>query len=487
MQINRRQLFGLVAAGMSASVVAKYLFNSKRSKRQLKDGHPNVLLITSDDLSPSLGCYGDKQIRTPNLDRLAAEGVRFENSFVTQASCSSSRSSIFSGLYPHQNGQIGLSHLGYSMNKDIPTLPAILQQAGYKTGALGKIHVKPRSALPFDFRGNWQIWLPKLQRKLGLIKAKEIVDRDVSLMAKLATNFIREEAEKPFFLLMSYFDPHRPFINKVKGIPHQLFQPNDVKLFDFLGIDTPKLRQQMARYYNCVTRVDYGVGLLLEALEKAGHADDTLVIFIGDHGADFPRAKKTCYEAGLRIPFLVRWPGQVNGGIVSSELVSTVDILPTLLDAVGIDLDVPLPGRSLLKLISGKTVTWRKTLCAEFTAHGPADYFPSRCIRDERYKLITNLLPNRVNPSARIPAKKSQLPEFARLVYDTYLHPPTEELYDLQEDQNEFNNLAGREQYKDIQERLRSQLLQWREQTDDPLLDPDKLAALTHQHSTSQS
>ena len=486
MSINRRKFFSLLVAGLSASVAVKQLLTSRRSKGQLGEGHPNVLLITADDLGPYLGCYGDKQARTPNLDKLASEGVRFENGYVTQASCSPSRSSIFTGIYPHQNGQIGLSHLGYSMHEGVLTLPAVLKQAGYRTGAIGKVHVKPRALLPFDFRGNWRSRLPKLQRKLGLIGNHEGTDRDVPLMAKLASDFIREGAGEPFFLLVSYFDPHKPWLDRVRGIPERLLEPDEVESFDFLGIDTPELRQQLTSYYNCVARVDYGVGLLLETLEKAGYADDTLVIFIGDHGPAFARAKKTCYEAGLRIPFLLRWSGQIKGGMVSSALVSTVDIFPTVLETVGIGLDAPLVGQSLLKLARGKPVTWRETLCAEFTTHEPEDFFPMRCIRDGRYKLIANLLPDSTNPGARMPVEESQLSEFARLVYDRYRCPPAEELYDLQEDPTEFNNLAGREQYKGIQERLRSQLLQWREQTDDPLLDPDSLAALTRQHNYSQ-
>ena len=428
----------------------------------------NILLITGDDLGPHLGCYGDGQAPTPNLDGLAEEGVRFELAYVTQASCSPSRSSMFTGLYPHQNGQIGLSHRGYSMREGMQTLSGLLKRAGYRNGVIGKIHVQPVAALPFDYR-----------------RTNVQHTRDVRKVAEETGEFIAECGDNPFFLMVNYFDPHRPLVDQVEGIPERPLTPEEAKPFDFLGLDTPKVRQEVAGYYNCAARVDAGVGLLLDALEKSGHADDTLVIFIGDHGPPFTRGKTTCYEAGLRIPFIVRWPGRAQAGHVSRALVSTVDILPTAMAAAGLDAPPGLAGRSLAPLLQGAAVYWRDTLCAEYNTHHAGGYYPRRSIRDERYKLIVNLLPDRPNPilgvdgCAAWPASRDDRLEGTpiRAVYDRHQRPPAEELYDLQADPVEFHNLAGKPEYAAVQEKLRAALQAWREETSDPLLDPEKLAA----------
>jgi len=236
--------------------------------------------------------------------------------------------------------------------------------------------------------------------------------------------------------------------------------------------------------------MDAGIGLLMDELAAAGRADDTLVLFLGDHGPPFCRAKTTCYEAGLHVPIIVRWPGRAKAGAVCDKLVSTVDILPTFLDAAGVEHPAGLAGRSLVPLLAGQDVPWRETLCAEYTSHIPGGYYPRRSIRDGRYKLILNLLPDRPNPitavdgcgSWRVSRDDKLIGTDARRAFDTYHHPPAEELYDLREDPVEFHNLAGMPACAEILARLRQQLQSWREETDDPLLDPAKLAALTRKH-----
>jgi N-sulfoglucosamine sulfohydrolase len=439
---------------------------------------PNVLLITTDDMGPQLGSYGDTRARTPNLDALAGEGARFENAYVTQASCSPSRSSIFTGLYPHQNGQIGLSHRGYSMHEGMATLPALLGQAGYRTGVIGKIHVAPASATPFDWNGR--------------LTVQET--REVPKVAEAAASFIRESSGRPFFLMVNYMDPHRPLLDQVEGVPADPLGPDDIEPFPFVPIDTPKVRQEVAAYYNCNTRADVGVGVLLETLKAAGAADNTLVMFIGDHGPPFTRGKTTCYEAGVRIPFIVRWPGHARAALVSPDLVSTVDILPTVAEACGFELPHPIAGRSLVPLLEGRRVEWRETLATEYTSHHQGGYFPRRAIRDARYKLIKNLLPDRPNPIKNVDGSaawaESRDPTFegtpAREAIDRHVAPPAEELYDLQQDPVEFVNLADDPAQADVLDRLRAQLQAWREETNDPLLDPQELTRLTKWHDDEE-
>jgi len=441
---------------------------------------PNVLMIVSEDHCPNLGCYGDRIARTPRLDRLAAEGVRFSRAFVTQAGCSQSRSSILTGLYPHQNGQIGLATHKYTMyRKDTPNIPALLKKAGYRTGIIGKLHINPPSAFPFDL--NWN------DRKFI-----SFAKRDVRKIASVAGQFMAT-SPTPFFLSVNYPDAHVPFHKQQKGLPAEPLGPGDVAPLPWLPVDTPRIRKHLANYYNCLSRLDTGIGMLLDELARSGKAAQTPVIFLSDHGAQFSRGKMTCYEPGLRVPLIVRWPGHAEAGRVRDELVSTIDLMPTILEATGLTAPKGLPGASLLPLMKGRPVAWRKYLFAEHTVHYPPTYFPQRSVRDDRYKLIVNLLRDRHNPLADTylqrgwdlarPAIAKLEPPFRR-AWQTFAHPPTVELYDLKADPYEMNNLADRPEHAATVKRLGDKLTAWQKQTADPLADPAKLDKLTHEHDS---
>jgi arylsulfatase A-like enzyme len=256
---------------------------------------PNILLIVSEDHGPELGCYGDPYARTPHLDRLAAEGVLFQRAYVTQAGCSQSRSSILTGLYPHQNGQIGLATWGFRMYCDqTPNVPRSLKAAGYRTGIIGKLHVNPHSAFPYDVqeipRGNF-------------------ARNDLADYARHAESFFQAD-DRPFFLHINYPEAHDPFLTQVDGLPEHPLTAADVRSLPHFGIDPPELRQLVADYYNCISRLDSLIGDLLAALDRSGKADKTLVIFLSDHGIDLLRGKRTCYEGGTRVPLIVHWPGK---------------------------------------------------------------------------------------------------------------------------------------------------------------------------------
>lgn len=429
----------------------------------------NILLITADDLGLQLSSYGNAVIQTPHLDGLAASGVRFRIAYVTQASCSPSRSSIFTGLYPHATGQYGLG-AGSGLHPYLydATIPALLKNAGYRTGLVGKLHVSPEEVFPFDFR------------PLG------VRGRRVREVARLAEQFLKENGDRPFFLMVSYSDPHASwevedqgwFRRQVDGLPEHPIDPGAKTVLPFQQIDTPSQRLRVANYYNSVLRLDAGVGMLLEALDRLGYAESTLVIFVGDHGPPFARAKTTTYEAGLRIPFLVRWPG-VAKPAVSDALVSTTDILPTVLDAARLDIPRGLHGSSLRPLLSGSDTVWRSYLAAEFHLHVPGWFYPRRAIRNHRFKLIHNLLSGNAKPMKRVDKDVSYRAARRRpyrgtaigQAYATYIDPPEFELYDLESDPIEFHNLAGLPEYRGIQAALTEALSTWRRETDDPFLD----------------
>lgn len=422
---------------------------------------PNILLIVAEDMGPHVGCYGDATVPTPHVDGLARRGVCVQNAYVTQASCSPSRSSILTGLYPHETNQLGLAHLGYTSHRGIPSLPRLLKARGYHTGIQGKLHVSPARDYPFDFRGNGH-------------------SKDVRAYRASARKFLDRAAGTPWFLYVNFADAHKPFAHQYKGLPEKPVTAADVKKFPVYGeISDPLLNEEIAGYYNGIQRVDAGVGMLLDLLDKKGLAENTLVLFIGDHGPPMSRGKTTTYEFGTRIPFLLRWPGVARAGLRLDALVSTVDILPTLLTAAGGELPFPLSGVPLQPLLRGQVVPWRNTVMTEWHAHGPG-FQPQRAIRDDRFKLILNLRPgvpkDGYGVDGCVVPKLLKNPRYAgsrvKRVFDMLKSPPPVELYDLKKDPIEYENLAGKPEYTEVEARLKRELQAWRVQTHDPFLDP---------------
>jgi N-sulfoglucosamine sulfohydrolase len=446
------------------------------------DGRPNILVITSEDNGPELGCYGDPFVRTPNLDQLAAAGVRFERACVATASCSESRAALLTGLYPHQNGQIGLSPY-YRMYGEIPNMFSRLHAAGYRTGLIGKLHINPESAFPIDYR-------PDVK------DCNTYARRDVSRVSQLAEEFFRGGSQ-PFFLMVNYSDAHLPFLRQQHNLPATPLSARDVRPLPWVGLDTPRLRETQADYYNCIMRLDEGVGLLMSKLEAAGLADETLVIYLGDHGAQFPRGKLASYESSVRIPLILRWHGHIRAGGPRSQLVSTIDILPTVLEAADLEVPHDLPGRSLLSLTEDRETGWREYLFAEYHAHVPPIYFPQRTVRDERYKLIVNLLQDRPNPVAAAYTQNEDPPypsyvtpsevntgdERVRRAYATWSDAPQVELYDLASDPHEWRNRADDLELAGVKTRLLQAMEDWQTRMEDPLQDPEKLVKLTAEHA----
>ena len=445
---------------------------------------PNILLIVSEDNGPELGCYGDPYAKTPRLDHLAAAGIRFERAFVPQAGCSQSRASFLTGLYPHQHGQIGLATWGFRLYRaETPNLPRSLKSAGYRTGMIGKLHINPESAFPFDFHE---------------IKTANFARDTLSDYARHAETFIREGNE-PFFLSVNYPDAHDPWVRQIDGLPANPQGADDVKAMAYIGIDPPGMREMVADYYNCLSRLDTLVGDLLDVLDRSGKADNTIVIYIGDHGADMLRGKRTCYEGGLRVPMLVRWPGKIRPQ-VRSELVSTIDLMPTLLTAAGVEPPSGLPGNALQPLFKPGEATWRTHYFAEYHTHAAApNYFPQRSVRTERYKLIENLLPGKVHPDYDLTLSKldkeaakrkvsggldltrviAQADPAVRQSYERMRQPSRFELYDLVDDPHEFHELSGSTEHAAVLHELQAALRGWREETRDPLLDPANLERLS--------
>jgi len=310
----------LIFLAVSAALLPSPLEGAKR----------NLVLVVGDDHGLEAGCYGNPVIQTPNLDRLAAEGTRFDYAFCTTSSCSASRSVILTGLYNHATAHYGHEH-GYNhfrTYENLTSLPVLLGEAGYRTCRVGKYHVAPEAVYQFDQE----------------IKASP---RNGVEMADRCADFLKADDPRPFFLYFCVSDPHRGggklqdlpyqpnrFGNPDKPYPgiHEIeYDPNEVIVPPYLP-DTPECRQELAQYYQAVSRMDQGIGRLIERLKEAGVYDDTLVIYVSDNGIPFPGAKTTVYEPGIRLPCIVRNPYSDRRGTVTGAMVTWADITPTILD-----------------------------------------------------------------------------------------------------------------------------------------------------------
>ncbi|MBL8269498.1 sulfatase, partial [Steroidobacter sp.] len=332
--MKRRTLLASAAGAVLGSTLL-----STRSTRAASSTRRNVLLLIADDQGLDAGCYGTG-IATPRIDALARGGTRFTQAYAAVSSCSPSRSVIYTGLYSHSNGMYGLAHdvHNQSLLDGIDTLPQMLKRAGYATALVGKKHVRPDSAFVYDAE--------LAPERSGI--------RDVAFMADETLRFVRG-VDQPFFVTVAYSDPHRAPVNygndrKWPRVEPVLYDPARVPLPSHLP-DLPEVRRDLSEYYQSVSRLDTGIGLLLDGLRDAGHADDTLVLYLSDNGRPFPGAKTNLYDPGLHLPLIVHAPGAA-GGAVNDAMVSFIDIVPTILDWTRAPAPKStLPGRSLLPLL----------------------------------------------------------------------------------------------------------------------------------------
>ena len=459
---------------------ARQSVESPRSgERSDKNARPNILLIVGEDHGCELSCYGDPVITTPNIDRLASQGVLFENGYVTQSVCSPSRSTIFTGLYPHQNGQLGLATHQYGWFRRWPTTYSLLKQAGYRTGLIGKTHVIPADAVEsfVDFRFQ---------------PSSNFAKRNVADYASKAGEFFRA-GDAPFFMTVNYPDAHWPLQGQVDGLPRTRVDPKKVQVMPYIGHETPRMREVVRNYYDCMLRLDQCVGHLLKQLEDSGKADNTLIVFISDHGAQMARGKVTVYEGGMRVPYIVRWPGVAKPKRRSNALVSTIDLLPTFMDAAGVQTPIGLPGKSLRTALQGTAnEDFREYLACERNCDAARHTFPQRTIRDARYKLIHSPVRDREDPAARYyrvhgashwsgcltDEELAGASQQTKAGYARWLNPPEFQLYDLQADPYEWNDLSSDPKHAETKRRLQNALKKWQTETRDSLADAEKLRML---------
>ena len=386
----------------------------------------DVVVMTTHDIGRHLHCYGRRSVVSPNLDRLAATGWRFDGAFATAPQCSPSRASLASGMYPHNNGVLGLSHAGFDWALSVPHAAAMFAAAGFRTHLFGGQHVTPRP------------------ETLGF--------QQMHPTAAVEEVLARAGVER-LYLEINFEETHRPF--PPAGPP-----PAGLEIPGYLP-DGPEAVEEMTQVEQTITAMDGAAGGVLEALEKSGRGDDAFIIFTTDHGLAMPRAKCTLYDPGLEVALIARWiNGGIAGGEIHPELVSNIDVLPTLLEATGLAIPEAIQGRSLIERRG------RDSIFAEKTFH--SYYDPMRCIRTERYKLIRNF---ESAFAVEVPADIQQGPIFRANpgLYSRDRSGVTE-LYDLARDPLEQTNLAGVRDLAEVEYELSDRMWGWMRETTDPLL-----------------
>ena len=424
---------------------------------------PNFVLIIADDVSFSdLGCYGNKAVKTPNIDKLANEGICFTNAFLTASSCSPSRCSIISGKYPHCNGAAEL-HLPLPQS-EVP-FPLLLKEKNYYTAQAGKWHMGPSAHRAFNRYtdgngynngdGGENNWVKFLKERPG---------------------------DKPFFFWLASMDAHRPWGADTFKVTHD---PAKVIIPPYFA-DTPETRQDIASYYNEIGRFDYYIGKVRDELEKQGVIDNTVIIVMADNAKPFPRCKTRVYDSGMQTPFVVFWPKGIKGkGLHTSSLISSIDIAPTILELAGAVTPREYQGKSFASIFQKPKSEIRAALFAEHNWH---DYEArERMIRTKQYLYVLNSRPNLTNcgpadsKSSPTQAALNHLRDLGKLTIaqaDVFISPrPSEELYDVKTDPEQLLNLASVPHCQTILEEMRASLIKWQSDTNDStpsLLTPDR-------------
>jgi len=416
---------------------------------------PNVILFISDDHGyADSGAYGDAYVKTPNIDRLADQSMRFTHAFAASPLCSPSRCVIETGLMPFRNGG---HKFGTPIDTDVRTMPEYFREMGYYTAHIGKFHHSPRKQFPYDF-----------------------ITGDENKAPEFLSNY-REN--KPLLLVVCTHPPHTPWIKNVDYDPLKIKLPPNF-------VDTPETRLDRANYYSDVTLMDSILGRVLEVVPAHLDSDNTMFVYTSDQGANWPFAKWCLYDAGLRAPLLVRWPGEVAPGTVTDAMVDFSDLLPTFIEAAGGRSPQDIDGRSFMAVLKGGRRDHRKAIFGTHTGNdnggpGIANHCPARTIRTATHRYILNLEPNRTFDTHitgcqppdphHLPfwdswVQKAKTDPQAKRLVDAYQHRPAEELYDLARDPWETNNIAENPQNRYILDNMRRQLAKWRKQQGDAVV-----------------
>ncbi len=465
-QLLRLWIVGIISFG-------GMLYVPQRPQATQTTQRPNILWLSTEDISPDLSCYGDEYAHTPNLDKFATQSARYTNAFSSAPVCAPSRSAIITGMYPTTIGSL------HMRSKAVPpagvkAFPEYLRAAGY--------YCTNNSKTDYNFEA------PPSNRP------PDTVWDETSNKAHWRN---RQDKSQPFFAVFNFVVTHESQVrvpddqykkNTARLKPEEFHDPAKAKLPPYYP-DTPLVRKDWARYADNITAMDYMVADVLKQLEEDGLAENTVVFFWGDHGRGLPRAKRWVYDSGLRVPLMVRWPGKIKPGIVD-DVVSLMDLGPTVLSIAG----VPIPPVMQAQAFLGDQKKTPRQYAYAHRDRMDESYDMMRSVTDKRFHYIKNFFPGR--PYAQHIEYMEEMPtmqELRRLYKDhmnaldpnygkamtpaqlLFFRPekPVEELYDVTVDPHEINNLAGKPEHQETLKRMRAALEQWQKQTKDLGLVPE--------------
>ena len=430
---------------------------------------PNFLIIMGDDCTYNdLPLFGGKNVKTPNLDKFATEGMVFNKAYVSMSMCVPCRSELYSGLYPMKNG-ICWNHS--RANPGVKSAPHYFGDAGYRVGITGKVHVGPKECFPFEdvkgFESNC---------------VAPTADYDCAGIEE----FMGRSKDQPFYLAVCLVVPH---VVWTVGDRSQ-FDPKKLEMPAHMA-DTPQTRKDFIKYLAEISYMDMQIGEILKSLEKSGQADNTLVLFTSEQGAQIPGCKWTNWELGVHTGMVVRWPGKVEQGVRTNALVQYADVLPTFMDAAGVSYaKKQFDGMSFLDVLRGKKQTHRKYVYAMHNNVPEGPSYPIRSVRTSKYSYIRNLSPERIYIEKHLMAVDEHNPYWDTWVFrsgdnqkaydlvERYMRRPAEELYDLDADPIEFNNLVDDPDFAKIKKELSGELDRWIAEQEDPGVELDTKKSL---------
>lgn len=434
-----------------------------------EDKRPNFIMFIADDVSfNDFGCYGHPKIKTPNVDSLAAGGMKFTNAYLTTSSCSPSRTSIITSRYPHNTGAPELHQQG--MDPNIQALyPRQLKKAGYYCVQSGKLHINGDVSSAFD----------KIYSINGAGKTGS--DRWVQCIQEAPK-------DKPFFMWFASLDAHRAWQDPQQKLGTHTLEDVIVPPYMF---DGPKTREDLKKYYNEVQSYDRAIGNVVAELKKQGRYENTVIIIIADNGRPFPRDKNWMYDSGIKTPFVVHWPAGLKGGQVCDSLVSVLDIGPTYLDLIGIKKPEMMQGVSFKKLLNDPSAKVRDYTFSERNWHDQRGH--TRMVRWKNYSYMRNNRPellgfnvthHRNGPTYIELAEEWKKGTLNKAQLDVFQLPrPAELLFDISKDPNQLNDLSQKSEFKEVLNKLRKVMDQWEKETGDTVPEANKMTQDRHDNN----
>ena len=435
-----------------------FIFHVQAGAANINKDKPNILIIMADDCTHSdLPLYGGANVKTPEIEKLAAQGMTFNKAYVTMSMCVPCRAELYTGMQPATNGVCWNHSIARTGLKSIVHY---LDDLGYRTGIAGKVHANPKSVFPF-----------------ALVDGVErgCVSETAKYDAEKLREFIVKDRKQPFCLVTALVVPHIPW---TVGDPSH-FNPEELELPPYLA-DTKETRKEFAKYLAEVEVLDQQVGATLDLLKEEGVADNTIVIFTSEQGAQLPFCKWTNWDMGVHTGFIVRWPGKVKAGVRTDALIQYADVLPTLIEALGGKVYDTFDGSSFLPVLKSKKDTHREFayFMHNNVPEGPA--YPIRSITDGEYHYIRNLIPENLYIEKHLMARMALNQYWPSWIFEStnniktfelvnrYMNRPYEELYNTKTDPNELKNLDGELNVQSIKKKLSAELDNWMKLQGDP-------------------